>query len=77
MGLGVTNRLSSDLGLKNAIIACNAEITVHTSPVYGCWLITRNSKDAPSAGLWDCYQRVASNLSGTEQKMRDYVPKTR
>jgi hypothetical protein len=65
METGVIGRLNADIELKTKIIACKAEIIVHTFPECKCWLIAHNSASAPSAELWACYERIAARLPAT------------
>jgi hypothetical protein len=64
-GTGAAVRLAADLSLKAAIMFGAAEITVRTSPEFGCWLIPHPTKDAPPPELWRCYELAARRLPET------------
>jgi hypothetical protein len=60
--LSVAQHLTADPAIRADIIANRDEITVRTCPQYGCWLIPRSTKNAPSASQWHCYEKIAANL---------------
>jgi hypothetical protein len=69
-GTGAMDRLTADIDLKAAIVSAGAEIAVGSAPSQG-WFITYSSTDAPSAGVFACYEKVARNLIQTKQTARD------
>ncbi len=69
-GTGAIGRLTADLELNAAIVSAGAEIEVGSSPTRG-WFITHLSTDAPSAGVFACYEKVARDLSQTKQIVGD------
>jgi len=60
-GTGAIGRLAADLELKAEIVSAGAEIAVSSSPP-GEWIIQHSTLNAPSAGVFSCYEKAAVDL---------------
>ena len=59
-GLGIIDRLNSDVSLKSPIMNTGGDVEIRAERPYGCWII-RTSLE-PSEELWHCYQAIAIHL---------------
>ena len=63
-GLGIIDRLDSDISLKQPIMQ-SCDVTIRALGDQGCWIILTETSDVPkgpSQELWDCYQTIAKHL---------------
>jgi len=59
-GIGIIDRLSSDVSLKSPIMNTGGDVEIRAYRRYGCWLIRTSFE--PSEELWNCYQSIAQHL---------------
>ena len=60
-GLGIIDRLNSDVSLKGPIMESRGDVEIRAYRPYGCWII-RDKSYLPSGELWNCYQAIARHL---------------
>jgi hypothetical protein len=60
-GLGIINRLNSDVLLKDPITNSH-DVKISAHACYGYWIISTDKMRPPSQELWNCYQSIAQHL---------------
>jgi hypothetical protein len=65
-GLGIIDRLNSDISLKGLMMWSGGDEEIRANRHHGCWIIRRCATSyedcLPSKELWDCYQAIAQHL---------------
>lgn len=60
-GLGIIDRLDSDISLKQPIMKSH-DVIIRAHGDHMCWIISTTASEVPSGELWNCYQAIARHL---------------
>ena len=66
-------RINEDVSLKESLIKLNEDVTIRSTPEYGCWAIVSRRyptswfglpcrQRAPSRAQWECYETITRHL---------------
>ena len=61
-GLGIIDRLNSDISLKSPIMNARGDVEIRAYRPYGCWVIRTGGYLPLNKKLWNCYQVIAHHL---------------
>ena len=61
-GLGIINRLNSDITLKNLIAKTKVNVKISAWDYPSYWIISTDPIPVGSEELWNCYQSIARHL---------------